>query len=80
MLLYELFFIKRNPLFVFFALVAPALSLVCFKLFFDSALQFGYSSKLTQLQTYFDLTLVPENVTLFSFGPSAYLSVFLQMQ
>ena len=45
MLYYELSFIKHSPLFVFTVLLLPALSMICFKFFFDGALKFGFNAK-----------------------------------
>ena len=45
MFYYELSFMKHNALFVFMVLLLPALSMICFKFFFDGALKFGFSAK-----------------------------------
>ena len=72
MLYYELLFMKHNPLFVFMVLLLPALSMICFKFFFDGALKFGFNARYRPQNNYIEISSIPENTVFLEYGPPEY--------
>ena len=72
MLYYELSFMKHNPLFVFMVLLLPALSMICFKFFFDGALKFGFNARYRSQNNYIEISSIPENTIFLEYGPPEY--------
>ncbi|CAL6070742.1 ABC_transporter family protein [Hexamita inflata] len=62
MLRYELLSIKHQFLFTILIILVPAISLICFKLFFDSALSFGFKNQLKPMTTVIDMNWIPKNI------------------
>lgn len=72
MLYYELSFIKHSPLFVFMVLLLPALSMICFKFFFDGALRFGFNAKYRPQNNYIEISNIPDDTIFLEYGPPDY--------